>query len=102
MTKVAVTRARLNTSPFIQKSITISLMITNTSASHIYDMTLTDCVDTYGFFDSYSFNEGSAVLFYEGNKYILTANKAENEITLGGIFVPPRASVFVFYSFSLH
>jgi len=99
--KITVTRAKLNTPPFIEKSITVSLVITNRSNTPLHGFSLTDFTDTYGLSDGYCFAEGSAVLFCEGKKHTLKARADESKITLEGINVPPRESVFVFYRFNL-
>lgn len=69
-------------------------MITNRSASPVIDLSLKD---TYTLSDVYRFAEGSATLFYNGKKHLLKASADGKKITLEGIFVPPRESVFVFY-----
>lgn len=91
--KIVVTKTRLNTAPFIEKSITVLLVITNSSASYIHRFALTDEADI----TVYEYTVGSAALFYKGIKYTLKAKMRKNKITLGGIFVPPRENVFVFY-----
>ena len=100
--KITVTRAKLNTPPFIEKSITVSLVITNRSNTPLHGFSLTDFTDTYGLSDGCCFAEGSAVLFCKGKKHILKASANKNKISLEGINVPPRESVFVFYRFCLH
>ena len=94
---ITLTKARLNTSPFIEKSITSAIAITNNTDCGIYGLSLTD---SYDMPDKYLPDKDSAVLYYEGRRYPLEANTNKNKITLKGIFVPPRENVYIFYTLS--
>lgn len=90
------TKARLNTPPFIEKSVTLSLVITNQSALYVHDLSIIDFKDEYSIKINYVLTENSAVLFFDEKKHIIKATESTNKITLEGIFVPPREKVFVF------
>ena len=95
---ITVTKAMLNTPPFIKRSFTVALMITNNSSFVIKNLLLTDNICKCIHKNGYRFDNKTAVMFYKGKKYFLEATAYKNKITLKGISIPPRESVFIFYS----
>ena len=99
--KFTVTKATLNTPPFIKRSITVALIITNNCPYTIKNLILTDIICKCISRNGYRYSNESAVMFYKGKKHPLEAAADKNKITLKGISIPPRESVFIFYRLTL-
>ncbi len=95
--KITVTKAKLNPPPFINRSVTTALMITNNTPCALKALTLADYIDTYILKLGYTYDAHSAVMFYKDKKQSVKVKTDKNKITLKGILVPPRESVIVFY-----
>lgn len=98
---VTVTKATLNSPPYINRSITVVLMITNNSCCKIQNLALTDIGVKSTSKVQIHYNAESAVMFLNGEKVPVAATADKNKITLKGISIPPRESVFIFYRLTL-
>ena len=95
--ELTLTRAMLNTPPFIKRILTAVVMISIESIVPVYDFSFTDFYAPYGFSNGYLCDESSAIMLFNGKTYKLTSQADKNKITLRGIRIPPRGKVLIFY-----
>ena len=86
---LTLTKARLNPPFFILSDTVFAVLFKNKGALPIYLQNIT--VTCKGFV------EGSAVMYFQGDRMPLKAVATEEGLTLKSIYIPPRERVIVFY-----
>ena len=87
--RLTITKARLNPPFYVQSDRVFTVMLKNHGDTPLL---LKDVR-----FDCKGFVEGSAVMYFHGERIPLKATATEDKITVTGIYIPPRENVIVFY-----